>query len=129
MNVGDPPGQICQSFLRNAHLKLTILFPISVCVVRLRLISVRLFTIHMCDFYSSSLHLLAIMASQSKLRALLAMEEYNILLLSNTYKLLQMKKKKRKHHFLVHDILQKRNEHGVYYHLVRELELDEQRFH
>ena len=68
------------------------------------------------------------MASESKLRALLAMEQYNILLLSSTSKLLQAKKK-RKHRCWVHDIFQKRSEHGVHNHLVRELELDEDRFH
>ena len=36
---------------------------------------------------------------------------------------------KRKHRFWVHDIIQKKKEFGVYYHLVRELEIDSEKFH
>ena len=79
--------------------------------------------------HSSILRLLLILASQNDMRALLAMNEL-MLALSGVHKLLQLRrKKKRKHRFWVHEMLQKRKEHGVYHHLVKELELDQERFH
>ena len=35
---------------------------------------------------------------------------------------------KRKHRFWIHPILNKRKEYGAFYHLVRELELDEEKY-
>ena len=35
---------------------------------------------------------------------------------------------KRKHRFWIHPILNERKEHGAFYHLVRELELDEEKY-
>ena len=35
---------------------------------------------------------------------------------------------KRKHRFWIHPILNKRKEYGACYHLVRELELDEEKY-
>ena len=35
---------------------------------------------------------------------------------------------KRKHRFWIHPILNKRQEYGAFYHLVRELELDEEKY-
>ena len=47
-------------------------------------------------------------------------------LLSSVYERLHLKKQvtKRTHQYWVHNILQKRSEHGAYYHLERELQLD-----
>ena len=41
---------------------------------------------------------------------------------------LLQRKKRRQHRWWVHNLLQKRIEHGVFYHLVKELNLDAERF-
>lgn len=42
--------------------------------------------------------------------------------------LLHKKRMKRKHRWWIHDIYQHRSRYGVYHHLIKELELDNERF-
>ena len=44
-------------------------------------------------------------------------------------KLMLLGSENRQHRFWVHDILKRRQEYGAYYHLVRELELDNDKYH
>ena len=44
-------------------------------------------------------------------------------------KLMLLGSESRQHQFWVHDILKRRHEYGAYYHLVKELELDNDKYH
>ena len=64
-------------------------------------------------------------ANQSKLLALLQMEQKRQMTIAMTYRLLQFKKckNKRKHRWWVHSIIKKRFQQGSYHNLVREMEV------
>ena len=69
------------------------------------------------------------MSNQFKLLLLsAAVEEANFqeILIATYAKRLRVTK--RKHRFWIHPILNKRKEYGAFYHLVRELELDEEKY-
>lgn len=71
------------------------------------------------------------MANQSKLqRSLLEMEQHNLLIIAMSYTFMQLKKRKikRKHRWWVHDIIRNRILQGAYHNLVKELQLDGEKF-
>ena len=65
------------------------------------------------------------MANQSKLLALLQMEQKRPIIIAMPYRLLQFKKRKnkRKHRRWVQSIIKKRFQQGSYHNLVREMEV------
>ena len=55
-------------------------------------------------------------------------QTWNTAIIATVHRLVQQRKR-RMHRWWVHAILQRRNEYGLYSHLVRELELDSEKFH
>ena len=55
-------------------------------------------------------------------------EEEDLMKLVLVVRAMLDRKKRRKHRWWVHGLLQKRKEYGVFYHLVKELNLDAERF-
>ena len=63
--------------------------------------------------------------------SLLEIEENNLLLIAVGYRFMQLKKgsnKKRKHRWWVHNIIRNRIQQGTYYNLVKELQLDGEKY-
>ena len=68
-------------------------------------------------------------SEQQILLLYLKKRQRNRVRLVQTLQLMLLADKKRRHRFWVHDILQKRKEHGIYHHVVRELESDRDKYH